>query len=174
MERCTQSRPLKDHAWICCGPRFVSRVISARVAFSKGDSSGAGEFMQNYQKYEGGPNKGTSRNVYHCFSDTLSHIHDRHVGASPQIVGIDRRPNSPAITFGILHNGSRYFLGAKIDDLQNFDKVLWLNENFERCDGITMKKLPLAQSQPDPLATAVKEQLPGLLSEGEVLSGTGV
>jgi hypothetical protein len=69
----------------------------------------------------------------------------------PQIVGIDRRPNSPAITFGILHNGSRYFLGAKIDDLQNFDKVLWLNENFERCDGITMKKLPLAQSQPDPL-----------------------
>jgi hypothetical protein len=44
MERCTQSRPLKDHAWISCGPHFVfvSRVISARVAFVKGDSSGAG------------------------------------------------------------------------------------------------------------------------------------
>ena len=50
-----------------------------------------------------------------------------------------------------LHNGSRYFLARKIEDIQNFDKVLWINENFERCDGITMKKLPLAQSQSDPL-----------------------
>jgi hypothetical protein len=42
--------------------------------------------------------------------------------------------------------GSRYFLGAKIDNLHSSDKVDWRNENFERCDGHTMKKLPHAHS----------------------------
>jgi hypothetical protein len=122
---------------------------TSRVLFALG--TGAGEFNQNYGKYEDGPNKGTSRNVFHCFCDTLIHINDRYVGGAPQIVGIYRKPDSSAITFGVIYKNARYFLGAKIDNLHSFDKVDWRNENFERCDGRTMKKLALAQPQPDPL-----------------------
>lgn len=109
------------------------------------------EFNQTYEKYEEGSNKGTSRNVFHCLCDTLSHINDPYVGGAPQIVGIYRKPNSQGTTFGVIYGGSRYFLGAKIDNLHSFDKVDWRNENFEQCDGRTMKKLAYAQPQPDPL-----------------------
>jgi len=122
---------------------------TSRVLFALG--TGAREFNQNYGKYENGPNKGTSRNVFHCFCDTLLHTNDRYVGGAPQIVGIYRKPDSPAITFGVIYKNARYFLGAKIDNLHSFDKVDWRNENFELCDGRTMKKLAPAQPQPDPL-----------------------
>ncbi len=121
----------------------------SRVLFVLG--TGADEFNENYKKYEDGPNKGTSRNVFDCLCDTLMHIKDPYVGGAPQIVGIYRKPDSPATAFGAIYGGSRYFLGAKIDNLRSFDKVDWRNENFERCDGHTMKMLAHAQPQPDPL-----------------------
>lgn len=113
--------------------------------------SGASEFSQNYMKYQNGPNKDTSRNVFHCFCDTLTHIVDSYVGGAPQIVGIYRKPTTPALNFGVIYNGNRYFLGAQIDNLHSFNKVVWRNERFEVCDGLTMKILPTAQPQPDPL-----------------------
>jgi len=122
---------------------------TSRILFAIGTAGR--EFNQNYDKYEDGPNKGTSRNVFHCFCDTLSHINDLYVGGAPQIVGIYRKPDSAAMTFGVIYGGSRYFLGVKIDNLHRFDKVNWRNENFERCDGRTMKKLAHSQPQPDPL-----------------------
>jgi hypothetical protein len=51
----------------------------------------------------------------------------------------------------VKYRGSHYFLGAKIDNLHSFDKVDWRNENFERCEGHTMKKRLHAQPLPDPL-----------------------
>jgi hypothetical protein len=131
-----------------CGEE-VSFPDTSRVLFALG--TGAHEFNQNYEKYEDGPNKGTSRNVFQCLCDTLIHIKDLYVGGAPQIVGVYRKPGSSATTFGVIYGGSRYFLGAKIDNLHSFDEVDWRNENFERCDGRTMKKIEHAKPQPDPM-----------------------
>lgn len=127
----------------------VSLPHTSGVLFALG--TGAGEFTQRHKKYEEGPNKHTSRNVFHCFCNTLQHINDLYVGGAPQIVGIYRKPGSPATNFGVIYRGSRYFLGAQIDNVHNFDKVDWRNEDFERCDGRTMQRLANAQPQPDPL-----------------------
>lgn len=113
--------------------------------------NGKKEFEENYTRYNSGVNSDTSRNVFHCFCDTLNHIKNLTVGGAPQIVGIYRKPDSSAINIGVIYKKSRFFLGAKIDNLQSFDNVVWRNENFERCDGQTMKKKDKAQSQPDPL-----------------------
>ncbi len=117
------------------------------VLFSLG--SGASEFNDNYFRYGKGPERGTSRSVFHCFCDTLFNIKDKHCGGAPQLVGIYRKPNSPAITFGIIRDKERHFLGARIDKNVNFEIVEWRNDLFELCDGRTMKRLPKAQSQPD-------------------------
>jgi hypothetical protein len=113
--------------------------------------SGVPEFKDNFSRYSRGPDHGTSRNVFHCFCDTLFKIKDKRVGGAPQLVGIYRKPYSPAISFGIIINNKRYFLGAIIDNNANLREVEWRNDLFELCDGITMKKLPKAKPQPDDL-----------------------
>lgn len=111
--------------------------------------SGAKEFNENLDRYSKGPNQGTSRSVFHCFCDTLFNIKDKQCGGSPQLVGIYRKPDSPAITYGIIKGKKRYFLGALVNDNVNFAGVEWRNDLFELCDGLTMKKLVQAQPQPD-------------------------
>ena len=123
--------------------------VTSDVLFALG--SGATEFNTNFIGYKDGPNKGTSRAVFHCFCDTLAGIGDPSVGGSPQLVGIFRKPKTPAFTLGIIHDGRRSFLGVHIDNLRNFDTVQWRNVNFELCDGRTMAKFPNAHPQPDPL-----------------------
>ena len=114
--------------------------------------SGSPEFKHNYQRYQSGPNKSTSRNVFHCFCDTLNNITDKQVGGAPQIVGLYRKPDSIAVNFGVIYMRSRHFLGARIDDLKDLStNVEWRNENFELCDGNSMAKLEKAQTQPDPM-----------------------
>lgn len=119
------------------------------VLFALG--TGAADFTENFKRYDVGSTKGTSRAVFHCFCDTLANSTEPTIGGSPQLVGVIRKPQTPAMTFGVIHKGKRTFLGAHIDNLNNFDKVHWRNENFELCDGATMKKLPTAQAQPDSL-----------------------
>lgn len=119
------------------------------VLFSLG--TGAKEFNDRFNCYRDGPTKDTSRAVFHCFCDTLAHTIQQTVGGAPQLVGIIRKPQSTAITFGVISKGKRTFLGAHIDNLRNFDKIPWRNENFELCNGATMQKLPQAQVQPDPM-----------------------
>jgi len=113
--------------------------------------SGATEFNNNYDRYKEGPDRGTSRSVFHCFCDTLFNINDEKCGGAPQLVGVYRKPNSPAMTFGIIKGKRRYFLGAQIDNNVDCSGVEWRNDLFELCDGHTMKKLLHAQSQPDHL-----------------------
>lgn len=122
---------------------------ASNVLFALG--TGASEFTENYARYETGANRETSRAVFHCFCDTLVKTSDPHVGGAPQLVGIYRKPETPGFTVGVVYDGKRYFLGAHIDNLRNFDTVEWRNANFERCDGRTMKMLLNAQPQPDPL-----------------------
>ena len=117
------------------------------VLFSLG--SGASEFVDNLVRYNSGPNKGTSRSIFHCFCDSLFKIKDPYCGGAPQLVGIYRKPESPAISFGIVIEKKRYFLGAPVDKNVELEMVEWRNDLFELCDGHTMKKFSTAQKQPD-------------------------
>lgn len=125
----------------------ISLPSSSGVIFSLG--SGSKEFKRNFARYAKGPDGGTSRCVFHCFCDTLFSIKDKQCGGAPQLVGIYRKPDSPAITYGIIMNKNRYFLGAPINDDVDFGEVEWRNDLFELCDGRTMKRLEQAQAQPD-------------------------
>ena len=113
--------------------------------------SGTKEFNENFDRYTKGPDHGTSRSVFHCFCDTLFNIKNENCGGAPQLVGIYRKPHSAAITFGIIKDKQRYFLGAQIDNNVDFRDIEWRNDLFELCDGQTMKKFVHAQCQPDHL-----------------------
>ena len=114
--------------------------------------SGGREFIDNYNnRYQLGGNQSTSRNVFHCFIDTLENIKDLHCGGAPQLVGIYRKPSSSAQNFGILYNDKRYFLGMEVPKDASFDKIAWRNESFERCDGILKARIEGAAIQSDPL-----------------------
>jgi hypothetical protein len=76
--------------------------------------SGKNEFNQNYLRYQLGVNRDTSRNVFHCFIDTLFNTKDMYCGGPPQLVGIYRKPNTVAKNFGIIYQNKRYFLGAEV------------------------------------------------------------
>lgn len=119
------------------------------VLFALG--SGARSFSDNLERYKVGPTSGTSRAVFHCICDTLAAVAEPTIGGPPQLVGIIRKPNSFASSYGVIHKGQRTFLGAHIDNLQNFDAILWRNENFELCDGNTRRRRANAQPQPDPI-----------------------
>jgi hypothetical protein len=56
--------------------------------------SGKTEFCSNYERYQKGPNTNTSRNVFHCFIDTLKHTGDHACGGAPQLVGLYRKPGT--------------------------------------------------------------------------------
>ncbi len=113
--------------------------------------SGSKEFNSNFNRYRKGLDHGTSRCVFHCFCDTLFNIKDEKCGGAPQLVGIYRKPDSSAITYGIIKEKQRYFLGARIDNNVHFTRVEWRNDLFELCDGKSMKRFAQAQSQPDHL-----------------------
>lgn len=113
--------------------------------------SGSIEFNQNYQRYKEGLNAGTSRNVFQCFCDTLFNIVETTCGGAPQLVGLYTKPKSKAIKFGVICNGKRYLFGAEVDDLSNFNNILWRNDLFELCNGVTMKRRENAMPQPDSL-----------------------
>ena len=112
--------------------------------------SGAHEFETNFVKCKKGPNAGTSRNVFHCFCDSLFTTKEPAVGGAPQLAGLIRKPGSAGMYFGIIVEDHRYYLGAPIDELSNFDRLVWRNELFEICDGRTGKRKAEAQPQPNP------------------------
>ena len=133
------------------GWRKENRVmpISSGILFVLG--SGRSEFDTNYSRYKNGNNSDTSRNVFHCFVDTLSNIKDKYCGGAPQLVGVYRKPKSFGKNFGIIFKEKRYFLGAEILDYINFDAIEWRNELFELCNGKDKHILTNAQRQPDTL-----------------------
>lgn len=113
--------------------------------------SGKKEFESNYEKYQKGNNTNTSRNVFHCFVDTLANINDIHCGGAPQLVGIYRKPNSSAKNFGIIYNMKKYFSGSLVPENSQYSSIEWRNELFEIVDGQTKKIVPGAQRQPNVL-----------------------
>jgi len=129
--------------------KTVALPVASGVLFTLG--SGAPEFNQNLDRYREGQHQGTSRSVFHCFCDTLFNIKDKACGGAPQLVGIYRKPDSPAIAYGVIRDKKRYFLGVPVDNDVEFEGVEWRNDLFELCDGRTMDCLLHAQSQPDDL-----------------------
>ena len=119
----------------------------SKVIFVGG--SGKKEFDDNYAMYEEGVNRSTSRNIFHCFCDTLFNIKDEKCGGAPQLVGIYCKPKSNTKKFGIIKDKKRYLFGSQIDDLNNFDNIEWRNDLFELCDGRTLQKLEKAKAQPN-------------------------
>lgn len=115
--------------------------------------SGGKEFSDNYKDFQKGNNSDTSRNVFHCFSYTLSHITCRYCGGAPQLVGLYRKPNSSGKHFGIIYNGQRYFLGSLIQTAQ-YENIEWRNELFELVDGKTMTIFADAERQPIGIKTS--------------------
>lgn len=112
--------------------------------------SGKREFLQNYLgRYQKGSNKHTSRNVFHCFCDTLFTTSINSVGGAPQLVGIIRKPNSSAQYYGIICNNKRYFMGSEVPKNSNYINIEWRNDLFELCNGINGHKYETAASQPD-------------------------
>ena len=126
----------------------VSLPTHSEVLFARG--SGAKDFNQRLEKYDKGPNAKTSRSAFHCFCDSLQNSGVASVGGAPQLVGILRKPKSTGIDYGVINSGRRYFLGSRIDELKNFDRIEWRNDLFELCDGKTKTRIPDAQRQPNP------------------------
>lgn len=127
----------------------VPLPAASRILFVRG--SGAPEFEQRFEDYKRGPNAGTSRNVFHCFCETLFNTKEPTVGGAPQLVGLIRKPGTGGINFGIITGTRRYYLGARVDELKNFDRIEWRNELFEISDGQTCVRRSDAQPQPNPL-----------------------
>lgn len=137
----------KENEWtteIIAMPTYHSELLKVL-------GSGGREFIQNYNtRYKFGENSNTSRNIYHCFFDTIQLVKDKYCGGTPQLSRIIRKPGSPANAIGVITNDKRYFLGAELNNnLIDYNNISWVNDLFEISDGNTMKKLPAAQSQPD-------------------------
>ena len=97
--------------------------------------------------------KGTSRNVYNCFTrvldEALNHPNDPNllkVGGSPQLVGLYR--GGCTVVYGIIKNERRFFQGREVEDSPNLENIEWRNDCYERVDPHTMKPLADAQRQP--------------------------
>lgn len=112
--------------------------------------TGRPDFDSKYACYQDGPNKETSRNVFHCFYDALVNTTVDSVGGAPQVAGIIRKRYSPAFYQGLIYRRAKFFLGSKINELNNFDCIQWTNKNFEICDGVSGKRKPKAKSQKNP------------------------
>ncbi len=90
----------------------------------------------------------TSRSVFGAFCDALASGKDPYSGGPPQLVGLYKV--GPAISFGVIHNGSRFMNGLEINDNPFLNNIEWRNDLFERCCGKTMNILEKAQRQPRP------------------------
>ncbi len=146
---CFQLDWRKDTGW-----RTTKLALPAQSAVTASLGSGGTYFDQNLTQYDTGPNQSTSRNVFHCFCETLFSAVDPYCGGSPQLVGLYCKPNSLAKQFGIIRSGYRYLNGMRITNAPSFTSVEWRNDLFERCDGQTMLRLDGAMPQPDVLRTS--------------------
>lgn len=114
------------------------------------DGSGSSEFKRLYLDYQDGDLANTSRNLFQCFCDSLSNTKIASCGGAPQLVGLYNGKKFNGLSFGIIYQGNRYFYGSPYNDQGDHKSVRWYNENFEICDGGTMKILPNAMRQPNP------------------------
>ena len=92
--------------------------------------------------------RGTSRSVYGAFCDSLFSGDDPRTGGPPQLVGIYRKGS--ARTIGVVYKEERYIFGLPANSFGSPGEIEWRNSLFERCDGVTGRRLSAAQAQPAP------------------------
>lgn len=134
---------------------ITTDLSKSGVIFTAG--IGKNQFDELYNKYQTGPNSDTSRNVFQCFCDCLQNKKPVMCGGAPQLVGLYRVANNAkksicnGMNYGIIWNGSRYYLGSEIDKPEKHDTIRWYNNCFEICDCETMQRKQDAMIQPNPL-----------------------
>lgn len=130
--------------------KFTSKVIE--IPNTSGllhvMGSGKAEFESNYESFQKGRNKNTTRNVYHCFTKTLKSVQTLTCGGPPQLVAVYRKPKSLGFSFGLIHKRKRYYLGLEIPRSIHLENIEWRNDNFEICLGFNKTRVPDAKSQP--------------------------
>ena len=110
--------------------------------------SGTNEFKKEYALHQDRKNKNTSRNIFHSFIKTLSITQEPTCGGPPQLVGLYRKPKTNGKVFGIIYKKAHYILGTRITRGKDFNVIEWRNENFERTDGNTRRRIKKAKKQP--------------------------
>lgn len=115
--------------------------------------SGAECFKENYTKYIEGKEI-TTRYIFHSFILSLENMTDFHCGGAPQLVGVYRKPEKGAFSYGIIYNNERYYNGIRIDCFKGINNIEWRNENFEICDGKT--KIIKKNAMKQPMFQAIK------------------
>ena len=121
------------------------------VAMPEGSASltvagtGAEEVRMALDHWNRSPAANTSRAVFSAFCEALASGGDSLSGGPPQLVGLQRI--GPGRSFGIVANNQRYLSGADVhsDEYANLNGVDWFNEQFERVNPATRKRLAGAQ-----------------------------
>jgi hypothetical protein len=104
------------------------------------EGSGKRAIIDRSEAWEKSSQSGTSRGVFGLFCSALLSRADEKSGGPPQLVGIRRNTNG--ISFGIIYNQKRYYFGLPIENIDNFESVIWHNILFEVCDGNTLELKP--------------------------------
>lgn len=91
---------------------------------------------------------GTSRAVFSAFCDALAAKADPRSGGPAQLVGLYRKGNG--LAFGTVHDGEAFLYGMPVATPDRTQTIEWRNELFERCDGVSLRRLDGAQPQPRP------------------------
>lgn len=142
-----------EMSYISNEKKWLNRSINiesqeSHILFCAG--SGKNDFYSIYAKYSSSKSLSarTSRSIFQCFLELLHQDLNSSYGGSPQLVGLYRSKGN-GINFGIIQNKKRYYLGSPIQGLNDYRFIEWRNENFEICDGKTMRKKESAAHQPN-------------------------
>jgi hypothetical protein len=130
--------------------RWVTRWLTLPQRSGLIVSLGSGErpMAEWYARWCRTSHRDTSRSVFGAFCDALHSRSDRKCGGAPQLVGLYRVGSGRA--FGIVYNARRYLLGLPVAGEELLRAVEWRNALFERCDPISLERLPGAQRQRAP------------------------
>jgi hypothetical protein len=136
----------------------ASKSPVAREVFANEDSglvgawgSGSDAYDIEHKKWQKSDVGGYSRAIPGAFLDAIRSGGDPKTGDGPQIAGLYRK--GPGVHHGIYFDTRRYIAGLEISE-EALDQIAapieWRNEDFERCDPRTGKRLTGAQIQPRP------------------------
>jgi hypothetical protein len=115
--------------------------VSSQLILTLG--SGRGSVEAATSRWTASTSGGTSRAVFTSFVSAIQSGDDPASGGSPQLVSLFRVGNGRAS--GTILASQRYFGGIPIADDAVSNEIIWFNEYFELCDGISMKRKEGAQ-----------------------------
>lgn len=112
-------------------------ITSSQLILSKG--SGTRGIANALARWEASDAAGTSRAIFSAFVESLLEGDDPHTGGPPQLVGLYRV--RAGRSFGVVIKRKRFLCGLPVRSRQVPAHLEWRNELFERCDGVTGRRL---------------------------------